>query len=395
MQEKVMSDYPPRREKEMKKLCVILLLLSALIVSVQAGSLIAWGQNDSGECNVPAGNDFVKVYGGSYHFAAIRTDGSIVSWGRNSEGQCDIVQGNYTKLAPAGHHTIGLTNLGSLLSWTYDFGIYAVPSGNDFVDITSAFIASFGLRSNGTIVSWGEGTNNDILIVPTGSDFVKIDSGNWHAMALKSDGSVVVWGDNDETVQPVPPGNDYADIAGGYASCLALKTDGSLLAWGHNSSGQCDVPAGNDFIKIDASYDHCAALRSDSTLAVWGNNADGQCNAPERNDYLDVAVSYFATVAILANPVGVVDEIQPQAKLQAYPNPFNQSVNITLQSKSNAPVKAAVYNIKGQLIKSLGNGKALSWDGTDTNNQSVSNGIYFIQALQDGRTATSKVIRIK
>jgi alpha-tubulin suppressor-like RCC1 family protein len=363
----------------MKKPFVIFLLLASLIVSVQAGSLIAWGQNDSGECNVPAGNDYVKVYGGSYHFSAIRTDGSIVSWGRNSEGQCDLVQGN----------------LGSLMSWTYDTDIYTVPTGNDFVDITAAFRACFGLRSNGTIVSWGDGENNDVLIVPTGSDFVKIDSGNWHAMALKSDGSVVVWGDNDETVQPVPVGNDYADIAGGYASCLSLKTDGSLLAWGNNSNGQCDVPAGNDFIKIDASYDHCAALRSDSTIVVWGNNADGECNAPDRNDYIDVAVSYFATVAIVANPVSVIDEIQPQAKLQAYPNPFASSLSITLQSKSNAPVKAAVYNIKGQLIKALGNGKTLTWDGTDKDNNPVSNGIYFVRAEQDGRSVTSKVIRIK
>jgi hypothetical protein len=81
--------------------------------------------------------------------------------------------------------------------------------------------------------------------------------------------------------------------------------------------------------------------------------------------------------------------------MSAYPNPFASSVNISLQSKSNAPVKAAVYNIKGQLIKALGNSKALTWDGTDTNNQSVSNGIYFIQAEQNGRSVTSKVIRIK
>jgi hypothetical protein len=88
-------------------------------------------------------------------------------------------------------------------------------------------------------------------------------------------------------------------------------------------------------------------------------------------------------------------EIPVALSLSAYPNPFASSVNITLQSKSNAPVKAAVYNLKGQLIKSLGNSKSLTWDGTDTNNQSVSNGIYFIKAEQDGRTVSSKVIRIK
>jgi hypothetical protein len=91
------------------------------------------------------------------------------------------------------------------------------------------------------------------------------------------------------------------------------------------------------------------------------------------------------------------DDVLPGValNLSAYPNPFASSVNITLQSKSNAPVKATVYNIKGQLIKALGNSKSLIWEGTDSNNQPVSNGIYFIKAEQDGKTVTSKVIRIK
>jgi len=91
------------------------------------------------------------------------------------------------------------------------------------------------------------------------------------------------------------------------------------------------------------------------------------------------------------------DDVLPGValNLSAYPNPFASSVNITLQSKSNAPVKASIYNIKGQLIKALGNSKSLIWEGTDSNNQPVSNGIYFVKAEQDGKTVTGKVIRIK
>jgi hypothetical protein len=90
------------------------------------------------------------------------------------------------------------------------------------------------------------------------------------------------------------------------------------------------------------------------------------------------------------------DNIAPAVlNLSAYPNPFASGVNITLQSKSNAPVQVNVYNLKGQLIKALSGSKSLTWDGTDRNNQPVSNGIYFIKAEQDGRAVTGKVIRIK
>ncbi|MBM3212245.1 T9SS type A sorting domain-containing protein [Candidatus Poribacteria bacterium] len=91
------------------------------------------------------------------------------------------------------------------------------------------------------------------------------------------------------------------------------------------------------------------------------------------------------------------DDVIPAAplSLSAYPNPFKQSMNIALQSKSNAPVKAEVYNIKGQLIRTLSSSKTLTWDGTDSDKNPVSNGIYFIRAEQDGKSITQKVIRIK
>jgi hypothetical protein len=53
------------------------------------------------------------------------------------------------------------------------------------------------------------------------------------------------------------------------------------------------------------------------------------------------------------------DNTVPQvtARLSVYPTPFAGSVSITLHSKSNTPVKAEVYNIKGRLIKTLSGSK--------------------------------------
>src|SRR6185436_3146276 len=57
------------------------------------GSLIAWGVNNSGECNVPPlprGLAYVDVAAGPGLSVARRSDGSVVAWGDPARGQCDV-----------------------------------------------------------------------------------------------------------------------------------------------------------------------------------------------------------------------------------------------------------------------------------------------------------------
>jgi hypothetical protein len=71
---------------------------------------------------------------------------------------------------------------------------------------------------------------------------------------LKTDGSVVGWGDNVYGQCTVPsPNSDFTAIdAGGYHG-LGLKTDGSVICWGYNYFNQCNVPAQNtDFVAVAA-----------------------------------------------------------------------------------------------------------------------------------------------
>lgn len=55
------------------------------------GTVVAWGRNDYGQCDVPEGlNDVVSIAAGYGHVIALKKDGSLVAWGRNNFGQCDI-----------------------------------------------------------------------------------------------------------------------------------------------------------------------------------------------------------------------------------------------------------------------------------------------------------------
>ncbi len=128
-----------------------------------------------------------------------------------------------------------------------------------------------------TVIAWGLDDSGDIDNTPAGNDYVAIAAGATHSLALKSDGSLVAWGNNIQDQCNVPAGNDYEAVAAGYYHSLALKSDGTVVAWGSNDDGQCNVPAGQDYVAISAGEAHSSALRANGTLATWGANDYGQC----------------------------------------------------------------------------------------------------------------------
>jgi hypothetical protein len=62
-------------------------------------------------------------------------------------------------------------------------------------------------------------------------------------MGLKSDGSIATWGSNEFGQLDVPPPNaGFVAIAAGFGHNVGLKADGSIVAWGRDNWGQHDVP---------------------------------------------------------------------------------------------------------------------------------------------------------
>ncbi len=84
-----------------------------------------------------------------------------------------------------------------------------------------------------------------------------------------------------------------------------------------------------------------------------------------------------------------------------YPNPFNPITNISYTIKETGLVTIEVYNLRGQLVKTLvnelqGTGSFIAvWDGTDTSNKSVSSGIYLYKMKSNNYTSTKKMILMK
>jgi hypothetical protein len=94
------------------------------------------------------------------------------------------------------------------------------------------------------------------------------------------------------------------------------------------------------------------------------------------------------------------------ALLQNFPNPFNPETWIPYKLAQDALVTVRIYNLKGQLIRTLALGqktvgtymtkdKAAYWDGRDDSGEKVASGMYFY-ALQAGEfKATKRMIIVE
>jgi len=88
------------------------------------GTVVCFGDNSSGQCNVPAGlTDVKQVSCGALHTMALKTNGTVVGWGNNGDGQ--------------------ITPPGGLV------GVKQVTCGNNHTCL---------LKSDGTVVCFGRDT---------------------------------------------------------------------------------------------------------------------------------------------------------------------------------------------------------------------------------------------
>lgn len=231
-------------------------------------SVIAWGNNDYGQTNVPPTLRYVKsIAAGQHHSLALCEDGTVVAWGANDCGQANVPLGlaNVIAVAAGGKHSAALTANGSIIAWGDDtVGQCAVP-----VDIVNAVAIAAGgehnlaLLSDGTVVGWGSNQAGQIDVPSDLADVVAIAAGKAHSMALCENGTVVVWGDNSRGQCNVPPKLRATALAAGAYHCLALSGDGRLVAWGDNQLGQTNVPTDtSNVVAIAAAYWDSIALQA-------------------------------------------------------------------------------------------------------------------------------------
>lgn len=89
------------------------------------------------------------------------------------------------------------------------------------------------------------------------------------------------------------------------------------------------------------------------------------------------------------------------ALMQNYPNPFNPSTTIEYHLPVETDVSLVVYNLLGQAVASLADGKKsagyyeLQWDGRTNEGRLVSSGVYMLRLKAGDFTATRRMIVLR
>ena len=86
---------------------------------------------------------------------------------------------------------------------------------------------------------------------------------------------------------------------------------------------------------------------------------------------------------------------------QNYPNPFNPVTKITYQLPEESYVAITIYNLAGQKVTTLVDGRrsggfhAVDWYGKKSNGESVVSGLYFFRIETENFSKTLKMLLLK
>jgi hypothetical protein len=268
-----------------------------------AGCVYAWGANNVHQTDTQATtpNGVVAVSAAGEMGMALTWDGRVFAWGDDNSGQTEVPMGlsGVKAIAAGGMFGAALKSDGSVLVWGDKFNsthVTAVPAAakSGVVAIAAGLGSVFALKSNGTIVAWG---SNGYGQLNTPAVALKSISASGQVLGLKADGTVVAWGWNHHGQATVPSGlSGVTAVAAGFTFSAALLSNGSIAAWGDNSVGQLNVPCKlynfatktcvqmvTGFTAIAAGDDFGLGLKSDGSVVTWGDNSHGQTTFPSNH----------------------------------------------------------------------------------------------------------------
>jgi hypothetical protein len=194
-------------------------------------------------------------------------------------------------------------------------------------------------------------------------------------------------------------------------------TDNFVLMGGCPGLNDFDVLGASGTTLVEMSY-NTASSPNGAVLSHINGNArvlmtgfsllyqrDWDAGFPNEQDGIDDGAkflrdSFFWMGNNLPGVTGA-DPVRKNSLAQNYPNPFNPQTTIAFSLKDRGQVSLKVYNVNGELVRTLANESRsagphqLTWDGRNDNGQPVSSGVYFYKLSTNNFSQTKKMVLLK
>ena len=278
-------------------------------------------------------SDIIAISNQGDYYAALRKDGTVVAW----KLVLDTDRENAFKFAPihvvetltdvrtisaGGIHSFALKRDGTVVSLTDDS--LESTGLTDIAEISTGG-PDLALKTDGTIIAWGDNTYGQLFTPGNLSNVKSISSAYRHNIVLRNDGTIDTWGiafntlcciyghepegirnvtgilangqqnlilENNETIYgwgdweygPIPVKripHPYLSLFSGQNALFSLNKNGNLVVLSYNLT--CDnISQRLDNVTDISSVNggHTVALKKDGTVAVWGNSLFGQSDVP-------------------------------------------------------------------------------------------------------------------
>ena len=250
--------------------------------------------------------------------------------------------------------------------------------------------------------------------------------------ALESGGGMFIYASSQPLLENVTIANNYSTQGGGIYSQLLCETNLiNCLIWGNTpeqiycyenypsttlSFAYSDIMGGLDTIVtnnnatinwLEGNIDSDPLLNPDYSISTNSPCFDAGTAYFEWNEEiwinLDPTEYYGSAPDMGAFEYGFVSNDQNMVDIQAnyvlfqnHPNPFNPTTTIKFSILIDSQIELAVYNIKGQKVKTLSHNEfekgdhSIIWNGDDESGESVSSGVYLYKLNVNGKTEAVK-----
>lgn len=266
-----------------------------------SGDVYTWGDNSNGGDSSGASLSNIKMIYSTYGaFTALDTSNTLTSWGNSGNGGVSGVLTNIERVYSNYYSFVSISSSGTVLTWGLassgadindaSYGIDGTLNGGsggptlltDVKEIYSTDSAYAALKTDGSVVTWGNNVMGGNSSSVTLTNIVSVYSNMLSFAALKNDGTVITWGNSTNGGDSSSVSSDLVNVKMIYSniySFAALKKDGSVIVWGNSLYGGDATSVSSDIssnvVKIVSTDTAYAALKTDGSVVTWGDSTNG------------------------------------------------------------------------------------------------------------------------